>query len=173
VPETEAVWRTTNPDVVGLIVAWTGADRAFRDKVLGLLAELGLSDRQPYVRTWGAWGGDDQLIGIMARGDLPSADWRRDGDAFVPRRGSKAQKALSDRFNEIKRPDFRKDIPGMPSNHFSGCGVVAPGAERHGDALYVLWSTDQVEPKVDTTIWERIKLSEFYAVRELEDAEAE
>lgn len=170
-PTSESIWMSSDPAIVALWDKWITDDREYRQQGDELLADLGLQDRDLIEMQANALGGDDYLIGVSLHSSdgkqlgLPSDDWRLDHGGCLPKRRTAAQKALYDRFHTVRRPDFRADLPGMPRSTMRGLTVMAPGVEKIGDALYVIWDTDDV-PDIDENVWTRVKMSEYWAAKE-------
>lgn len=171
---TQHVFRSTHPDA---LAAWQDvqAKRAeVRRKRTELLDELGFAERRQLVN-------GNRLVGIEHReehGDIPEG-WRRDSKtygAIVPARRSPTGKKIGKRIDALPTPSLRAALlGGMPEmawdleNNF----ICHPGVEQFGDAIYVKWDCDpeKVERDIhlDPNIWQRIKLSEYYAAVEARD----
>lgn len=69
---------------------------------------------------------------------------------------------------DLKHPgDLRAALPGMPSMAIVNHRWLTPGLEFYGQTICVIWATD---PQLGAhEPWERIKLSEYYALKEAED----
>lgn len=169
-PINESVWVSRDPAIVALWDKWVEDDREYRRQGDELLADLGLQNRNLIEMRATALGGDDYLIGVsLHSGDggqlgLPSEDWRLDHGGCVPRRQTKAQKVLRNRFHAVRRPDYRADLPGMPRSVMRGLTVMAPGVEKIDNALYVIWDDEVVG--IDENVWTRVKMSEYWAAKE-------
>ena len=69
--------------------------------------------------------------------------------------------------------DVRKYLPGMPSGAFtSNHRWLTPGLEFYGETVCVIWSHDpELKPEeLRDKLWQRIKLSVYYALKEEEAA---
>ena len=179
------VYRTRNADVVAGWKDMGEQKQAWSKRIEKWAREKSKPDkkRRPIVNDghWDAGG----LVGLEAfypadygkDAQLPEG-WRlqknsRGMDYLVPRMSLKAGKALAAEIGEINRqcPDMRR-LPGMPRH----AGIFAsPGVElrEDGQALYVLWSSkpyegDDREDRVNFEIWEKVPLSEYWAVVERE-----
>ena len=169
------VYRSTHPDV---LAHWekTGsveAQKAWRERVNEALAELGFPGRK-FATTSGFK--DTEVTGVEhPEGEDAPVGWKRNKDlpsAIVPDKRRAAGKRAAARLAEVTMPNPRSRMPGeMPGACFAGTGMalMRPGIARHGDAVYVTWSRELEEPtadNIDTAVWERVKLSEYYAAKE-------
>lgn len=176
------VYRSTHPDV---LAHWekTGsaeAQQAWRERVNQTLAELGFADRR-FATTDGFE--TIEVTGVEHQdGEEIPVGWKTTKKLFgaiVPDKRRAAGKRAAERLATLTAPSPRRKLPGgMPGACFASAGfaLMRPGLARHGDAVYVTWSDELEEPtadKIDPAVWERVKLSEYYAVLEREDADAE
>jgi hypothetical protein len=175
------VYRSTHPDV---LAHWekTGsaeAQNAWRDRVNQALAELGFPGRR-FATTNGFE--DIEVTGVEHPDgeDIP-VGWKRTkklAGAIVPDKRRAAGKRAAERLAALTAPNPRSKMPGgMPRACFAGTGMalMRPGVARHGEAVYVIWSAELEEPtatQIDTAIWERVKLSEYYAAVEAAETPA-
>jgi hypothetical protein len=172
----KVVYRSTHPDVFAHWEATASADaqQAWRDRVNAVLADLGFPGRRFATKA------ETRVIGVEhpTNEDIPEG-WRRDRDlpsAIVPNRRTAAGKKIGKRLDELNRPDPRNNLPGgMPGDAFNSHTLMFPGIAKHAGAVYVIWSdaiddTNRVD--IDSSVWERIRLSEYYAVLEAEEANA-
>jgi hypothetical protein len=170
------VYRSTHPDV---LAHWdkTGsadAQRAWRERVQEAIAELGFPGRR--VAT------TDGFEAIEVTGvehpdgeDIPIG-WKRTkklAGAIEPDKRRAAGKRAAERLAKLTAPNPRRKLPGgMPSMSFIGHRLARPGIGRYGDAVYVTWSReleDSEARNIDPAVWERVKLSEYYAALEQHD----
>lgn len=173
---TRTAYRSTHPTV---LAAWRAtqeqADEIVRQRK-ALLDELGFTGRPVLVH-------GQRIIGVGhldEHGPVPDG-WRRDrdtADVIVPDRRRAAGKALAARLDALTMPDPRRDLPscGMPEAASSAPRgrMYWPGMQLLGDAVYVTWGCDpeRVEEngQVDPAVWERVRLSEYYAAVEATEA---
>lgn len=168
------VYRSTHPDV---IEHWrnTGAaeaQNAWRARVDEALADLGFPGARPVLK------GETRVVGVECSAEPPDG-WRRNRDlagTIAPARRTAAGKKIGERLDTLRRPDPRQNMPGgMPEVAFAKHTFMQCGIAPHGDAIYVTWP-DEIDKgdgsHIDLTVWERIKLSEFYALLEAEEAQA-
>lgn len=175
---TKVVYRSSHPDVLAHWdnTASAEAQTAWRERVETAIADLGFPGRRFATQN------DIHVVGVEhPHGDPVPEGWRRDrknSDVIVPARRTKAGRDIDDKLTALARPCPRHDLPGgMPKMAFSGLALMHPGVERHGETVYVSWSgelTGRDAECVDTAVWQRIKLSDYYAVLEAaQDAASE
>jgi hypothetical protein len=182
------VYRSEHPDVLAVIADFEAEHKAWDEKAHALLAELGFADRAWMVRHL---SDGMRITGVAVRdGDRenPPAGWKvAEGDrpVLTPDKRRKAGKDAQARIDKCQPPTHpRVRLPGMPGVYFSEHRIHYPNLRDLGDgAIYVEWSTEVPElaadgddkrraSGVDLGIWQRIKLSEFYAAVEAhEEAE--
>ncbi|TMR11058.1 hypothetical protein ETD86_37070 [Nonomuraea turkmeniaca] len=167
---TKTAYRTTHPDA---LAAWRSAADAREEwgkQMDAFLAEHGLSGRTVWVSHSGRVFGIEHVHDT----DVPEG-WRIDSRTghLMPRLAKKAGKLIDARLDELKQPDPRDAMPGMPKDCFVSLALLTCGLALLGEALYATWSRPIPEEQVDLTIWERIKLSEYYAAWEAHEAEQE
>ncbi|MFC9973607.1 hypothetical protein ACFVH6_22200 [Spirillospora sp. NPDC127200] len=165
-------YRSTHPDVLAHWenTASAAAQQAWRDRVNAAIADLGFPDRKF------ATAGRFTVIGVEHPEDEPIPDgWRRDRDlptAIVPARRTKTGKDIGRRLDALHRPSPRRDLPGgMPEVAFARHSFMRCGVELLGGAVYVTWSDelDEADARhIDPQVWERVRLSQYYAAREAE-----
>jgi hypothetical protein len=164
-----------------VLTAWKGACEAITEYVRQTQAVLdaaGLTGR-PVYRSTGAWSwGEVRGIGL---GDDGAPDgWRvSPGAAYaVPNLRTAAGRKVRDALKAIKHPgEPVQKLPGMPANVITGMSgmVRTPDVRVLGEAVWAEWDTDPEKCEmsfsgrstaVDYQMWERVKLSEYYAARE-------
>lgn len=174
----KVVYRSTHPDVLAHYdnTASAEAQNAWREKVEELIAQLGFPGRQ--FATAGGFEGRYVTGVAHPRDEEIPEGWRRDSklpEAITPDRRRAAGKRIAKRLQALPQPNPRKAMPGgMPDMAFGAAALMRPGVARYGDAVYVTWSgeldkTDAAH--IDPAVWERVKLSEYYAAKE-QQAEA-
>lgn len=173
------VYRSTHPDVLAHWEATAGpeAQQAWRDRVAAALDELGFEGRRFIVSDYI----DVSVVtGVEHPSDEPIPEgWRlhpKRDDAIAPRRSTRLGKAADRLLSTLVRPNPRKGMPGgMPhiANAARACAFLSAAAEPIDGALYVRWSQEISErdrDQIDTAVWERVRLSEYYAACEKADA---
>ncbi|MDP4501017.1 hypothetical protein [Nonomuraea turcica] len=160
------IYRTTSPAVLQRWHDTENAIEAWGKQVEAALAELGMGDRTIYYDQVSG-----RITGISTEADDIPDGWRMDRRTYhlVPRLTSKAGKAIGAKLDSLRRPDPR-DLPGMPKHAFAGLSFLTCGLAFMGGALYAQWSKPIPEHNVDLATWERVKLSEYYAVLEAHEA---
>ncbi|MFD9950545.1 hypothetical protein ACFWYW_57545 [Nonomuraea sp. NPDC059023] len=163
----KVVYRSTHPDV---LAAWGFAARAreeWADQMKAFLDEHGLGKRT--VWTYNVTG---EVFGIEDNGDDIPDGWRVDSRTghLMPKLATKRGKAISARLKELPQPDPRASMPGMPAECFVSLARLVCGLAELGGALYATWSREISESEVDASLWERVKLSEYYAAVEAHEA---
>ena len=162
------VYRSTHPDALRRWHATTEAMDAWSEKMQATLITLGVDGREVWYDQVSG-----RIIGLGHTGgdDVPEG-WRVDARTgyLVPRRSTKAGKQIAAVLDGMRRPDPRA-LPGMPAQVMAGVHFLTCGLEYMGGALYVRWSRPIPEKLVDSAIWERIKLSEYYAALEAHQAQ--
>jgi hypothetical protein len=181
-----ACYRSSAADV---ITAWDayGEDRKrFGADIEALTAEMWPEaveghKPEPIVTRWSFDPGKRKLIGWSWPWGVHAPEgWRVDKKAVgwsqmvTPKRSTKEGKVLAKRLDSV-RPVARLDLPGMPLSLLLLPESHSAAVERHGDALYVGWGVD-IEAHdhrstpggkaLDLELWQRIKVSEFFAARE-------
>jgi hypothetical protein len=167
------VFRSTHPDA---LAAWHTAHEQAQEigrQRRTLLDDMGFAGRPALIN-------EGRMLGVEHRdehGPIPEG-WRRDrhtDGAIVPHRRTKTGAAIGKKLDALTMPDVRRKLPGgMPEMAWDlGNGrVYYPGISLHGDALYVRWGGDPEKSersvRLDPGVWERLKLSEYYAVLEAE-----
>lgn len=170
----EAVWRTTQPEVIALFDKWEAEEEAWAERRDAFMAKHDPSGKRGALILASSFGRKFAGMEHLADEQIPEG-WRLDKTqwALVPYRTSKAGKVVAKELDACQPPpDPRKSLPGMPSWSIAGLRVCTPGVEPHGTAIYVIWSTDSVAEQVDESVWERVKLSEYHAILEAESEAA-
>lgn len=178
------VFKTCNEEVLASFHEAVVQHRAWADAIQTFAKEVH-PDAKPMVRREN-FGGGDRFDGVSVVDPAPEG-WRvknqRTGaPIMVPRLSTKAGKAWNKRLAEVSRaPDVRASLPGMPDGALTGFSWIAPAIEESDGYLWVKWSHDPMDAdlgwsskhkSVDFSIWERVKLSEFYAMTERQEVTA-
>lgn len=175
------IYRTSNPDVIAdykkvgeEYLEWCDRCVAFAESIHPDANPMKSSD----------FGGE-RFGGLTVVKPIPEG-WRVQkqtgwlADIMVPRRanskhGKKIAKDVEQQYDALREaPNVRKTLTGMPSYLFLGLSGQAPGVVLYDDTLYVDWNEDalqMLEKEVDTSIWERVKLSDYYAIKEAHNRE--
>lgn len=174
------IFKTTDPVALLAYEEAITEYQLWTDRILAFAKEVH-PDAKPMTST--TWG-EHRLGGVSKVDPIPDG-WRVDKNKsgyeeyLVPRRSVKEGKAWAKRLDELRQaPNVRSALPGMPTNVFSGLALLNPGIEERDGTLYVIWSEDPRRDKADTgfskvdavdeSIWEHMKLSEWYAMKEAE-----
>lgn len=163
------VYRTVDPGILATWHATREAMTAWPPKVEALMEDLGVGGRKILFDSVSGrvWGVDDD-------GSAIPEHWRLDNRraCLMPRRSTRDGKKIAARIDAMRRPDPR-DLKGMPSTTFADDEptLCTCGVEEIDGTLYVTWSAAIPEREVDLTLWERLKLSEYYAIQEAQGAE--
>lgn len=165
------VYRSTHPDVLASIEAYRAAMVTWQAAAAALLTELGFTDRGFVVAT--AFG-FRWITGVEYRdGDCIPDGWRRvergKSQGLVPDKRRKVGKKAHARMEDTQPPaDLRASLPGMPGEQLIGGASLTPALREMAGAVWVSWRNEV--SGVDPEIWERVKLSEYYALLEAEEA---
>jgi hypothetical protein len=187
-----ACYRSAAADVIAAWDAYCADRERFSADVEALTAEMWPEavdghKPEPLIATSSWDPGKRTLIGwswpwgVQApegwRVDKKGVEWTQ---MITPKRSTKEGKALAKRLDAVT-PVAVVDMPGMPLFVLALPATYSPAVERHGDTLYVGWgfdveghdhrSTPGGKP-LDLDKWERIKVSEFFAAREDDPADA-
>ena len=191
VPDTQkAVYRSTHPEV---LAAWDDTQQRHRElaeKVKALRAEF--PNHPPMVYRYSDRA---QFSHLSFHEDMPSIGndfgpppepegWRikKEGRStylgWVPDKRTKAGKAMAARLAEIKVTGMGH-FPGMPTTVLEGNHWYSHGSVVHDGVAYAHWgcSFADVESSnwsrgLDTDMWQRCRMSEFWMAKEAHDAES-
>lgn len=171
----KTVFRTSDPAVLAAYNDAIAEHKKWGKEIEAFGREVH-PDAKPMVG-W-AWG-ERRFDGLSVVDPVPHG-WRvksqkRGEDFMVPNKSLKAGKEWAKRMKELySAPNVRGALPGMPTNVFSGSTLMHPGIDEKDGVLYAVWSNDprnadtgfsKVE-KLDESLWEQMKLSEWYAMQE-------
>jgi hypothetical protein len=162
-----AVYRTADPSVLDTYAAAQAALLAYSQTMAETLERLGAGSWPRMISTGYRPG---RLLGLKPSGGDVPAGWRVDARSMlaVPdlrtTAGREARKAL----DAIRYPgDPRHSLPGMPSEVMVPGHLLTCGCTRIGGVLYVTWTGDPAgAARIDSALWERCRLSEYYAAVE-------
>jgi len=180
------VYVSRSPEVVG---AWRAAEKALNAYVKqtqAVLDEAGLGRYKVWRATggWSPW----KLMGLdIPQDEFPPAGWRvnQSREYAVPDKRTRAGKQIATALAAVKHPgNPGDDLPGMPADVMAGGGFQTPAIRmlEGRTALYVAWRTDPAgcresfrskSVEIDASLWERAKLSDYYAAVEAYEATAE
>lgn len=166
----KTVYRSTHPDALAHEDGYKAAHANWKKRVDEALVELGF----PASRNIAMRG--DRVTGIEHPDSEPVPDgWRRDpklSSSITPFRSRKRGREIAAVLDGLTRPDPRRGLPGGMPHVAMAKGrmlFMHPGLRRVGDAVFVVWSAEPDDGDMrhlDPAIWERIKLSEYYAAVE-------
>lgn len=160
------VYRASTPAALAAWHATADAREKWANQMTAFLAEHGFGERSVYVAHTGRVLGVQHIDGE----EIPDA-WRLDARTgyLMPRLTKRAGRLIDARLNELIQPDPRDAMPGMPKTCSVSLALLTCGLELIHGALYATWSLPIPDDQVDLAVWERLKLSEYYAVLERED----
>lgn len=165
-------YRSDHPDVLAAVTIHAAQGAEFGETITALAHDIGGPDCQPLIRQ------DSLAVGLSAftrpPGTLPDG-MRVDAlGHLVPNKRTAAGKAIARRMEDTKQvPHLATLLPGMPAISTSRGWFATPGHVATTTEVWVTWSH---EPDgVDPEVWERAKLSAYYAAQEAlaEAAEAD
>jgi hypothetical protein len=192
-------YRSTHPDVLAVIEKWRADMDKWHADSAALLTELGFTDRSFMVHTsmGHRWISG---IEYHADDPVPTGwrVWKdRNGQSILtPHKGRKAGKDAQAKLQTCKVPNLpQANLPGMPGDRICNGAWRSPGLREMAGAVYVTWTADALPEipasgpareahlgdderqrkivlanDVDLAIWERLKLSEYYAAVEAAEA---
>lgn len=170
---TQSAYSSTHPDVLAAMDALDAAQAEWRASVDALRDELNVEGEVLYSDSWGT----RSFRGFVSPPDVDGVQWRRVQNGYWPKQTTKAGKALHARLSGIKYK--LRNLPGMPESVMHGFTSYSHGMARWDGVVWVTWgcSHDIVEGikeggRVDFTIWQQRRLSEFYAAREAHEEPA-
>lgn len=168
----KTIYRTTDPRMTSLWAKWNAEKDEYvtqRDAFLAEYAPEGCA-----LMLSSGFGGARPLgVSVEGWSEKVPDGWRLDRKhwVLVPFKKTAQGKRIAVALATLKRRDQRADLVGMPSFLMDGFAWHQPGIEIHDDAMFVIWS-DGGPPadEIDSTVWERVRLSEWYALIEDEAA---
>jgi hypothetical protein len=180
------VYVSRQPEVVGAWLAGEEALRAYVKQTRAVLNERGLGEYKVWRSTsgWRPW----EFRGLdVPQDEFAPEGWRlnKSREFAVPDKRTKAGKQIAAALAAVKHPgNPGDDLPGMPADVLVGGGFQTPAIRLLEDrtALYVAWRTDPAGCResfrsrsvaIDRDLWERAKLSDYYAAVEAYEASAE
>lgn len=161
------VYRTTSPDALAAWHSAVAARETWCEQMKTFLAEHNLGERTVYVSHTG------RVLGVERFDDEDAPEgWRIDSRTgyLMPRLATRTGKQVDARLTALIQPDPRDAVPGMPKTLFVSLAMLTCGLALMDGTLYATWSRPIPDEQVDLTAWERVKLSEYYAVVEAFDA---
>lgn len=149
--------------------AFDDAERAlaaWRERVKAVQTLLGMEGREARYNDF-----HGRVAGFSHReGDPVPFGWRvaEQGNVIVPRLNTKIGRSAAAELALCKRPDPREQLPGMPRECLVPGRLLRCGLRRMQGEVYVTWSAPIPEQLVDLDVWERVRLSAYYAAVEAE-----
>lgn len=171
----EVVYRSNHPDVLAHRDKHPALFKEWRSKVEETLVGLGFPVDSDIVLNGQAFTG----VVIEPGAPLPDG-WRRNRDHrewIHPTKRTAAGRKIAARLEALPQPDPRQGLPGgMPSRCFAAKGMAFMhcGVAELGGCVVVTWSDELEKPsadRIDPEVWERIPLSQYWAMREAAEAE--
>lgn len=145
-------------------------------------AGLAFLQRHGFPETTLFWGSPHDIYGLnIGTNAEPPTGWRRDRDyvgVIKPDRRTRVGRQAAAELGEIPSGNAREGLPGgMPSMAISRQrGVLMePGLAVLAGRLYVTWShplEEREAARIDSQVWETVRLSEYHAAREAEEQNA-
>lgn len=145
---------------------------AWREDLRKVFADHGLEGKNPLMETG---LGNPRVTGAERVDPIP-AGWKVKGktrpDVIVPDKRLKAGREAAEILATLAQPDPRADLPGgMPFFCFGGVGLLTCGLRDMAGTVWVNWSGEaKAFEDVDPEVWERVKLSVYYAALEADEA---
>lgn len=174
------IYRSRTPEV---LAAWKAACAdldAYIAATKAIIDEAGFAG-WPVFRSNGSWG-YGRFAGVgLPEGERVPAGWRIAKHCLVPDKRTRAGREMRERLDAVEHPgSLNGKLPGMPADALNGMSgyIVSPDVRVLGECVYAEWSTDPERAEasfssqstaVDHDLWERVRLSEYYAAREAED----
>ena len=181
------VWKTDDEQQIAKFEEWKAQRQAHIDAACALAAEV--TGHSAYLGRGGSfvglpWDGGGDVPAGWKVSDVPIGV-RMSKDCIVPDRRLKAGKEWAKRVTALPPMSRRAACDGQPVCVFhrapTGLSLMhAPQFHRFSDngPLYMIWNCncdeasmrdeDSIAKGVDATIWQPVKLSEFYAEVEAE-----
>ncbi|MEU8199481.1 hypothetical protein AB0C10_37430 [Microbispora amethystogenes] len=170
---TPTVFRSSHPDV---LAKWDARQRDiadWRDRFHAECAKLGIDPDKVQGNTWSG-----TITGVTYDdGDPIPEGWRHDKRSghLRPALKTAAGKRIAAVLKTMRRPEPADDVPGMPYTYWPDDDnrIYRVRMRLNGDVLYAVWPRPVGDDLgVDLALWEPVKLSEFYAMVEAEEAAA-
>lgn len=180
----DTVYRSTHPDIIALVESWPQLYSEWDERCKAALTKWGFEGHNTWTTQSGFSG--VRMAGIDP-GNMKRAPigWHKEPrqDYYVPssKPNTKAQHALREEFRELQNmPDVRKLFAdSMPVFLFAGLGVVRYASTYRDGVVWIRWPDCDPERTaaseegcrgmdgtVNRDLWERVPLSEFYAMVE-------
>lgn len=166
------VYRSDHPTVLAARDQYHQDVTQWRQRATDLLTELGFPGRQWIIGTsFGArW-----LIGITPRttDEIPPRGWRtkrtNDHTVLVPDRRTRGGKHAARRLADCKPPaEPDTALPGMPAEveDYDHNRIHSPAVREMDAAIWVTWTIPPHPGRVNSNLWKRARLSDYYAALE-------
>lgn len=169
------IYRSTAPEALDHYQGVLDTIAVVRQRREDFIAELGMPGRKIAQMGGGAGYKMTGVQHLPEHGDIPTG-WKLDRDlsgCIKPDTRTAPGRRIAKRMEELTLPTARKDLPGgMPEMvwDMEGGPMARPGVQRMEGAVYVRWPFDPEQAdkglKIDPEVWERVKLSDYYAVVE-------
>lgn len=141
----------------------------WRERLRVFLAQY--PEHEPVM--WTGHGGE--VLMALKGSSSPGVGWlQRSGEScWRPDRRYVVGRKL---FAEVNAMRFiEPPIPGMPARVYGPSRVYFCGMERHGGAVWAMWSAPpelvEADARFDVAIWQRAKASAFFLAREAEEGQ--
>ena len=144
--------------------------RAHHERLFAQLRDWGLGDSKGFVSSGSIISRHDSITGVIPINDEdPPPGWRRDKDgAWVPRLTTKLGKQLKVELEAVQPPIHLLEVlPGMERFTMRGNKIFTPAMFVLDEVMYLYWAA--APDYVDFTIWEEIKISDWYLAKETND----
>lgn len=170
-------YRSRDPRALALWETYEQQREEFAEKLRATLTELGLAGSDALQR-------GNRVIGVRhTDGDEVPDGWRVPADwpdMITPDRRRRAGKAAAEKLGALRVPDPRDELPGgMPGQvmDFERARFLTAGLTFAADALYVTYQAPRMPEEyakhIDTTVWEQVPLSVYYAAVESQETVGE
>lgn len=168
----EVAYRSGDDAVLATFRAKTDERAEHKARLSRQLVAWGFpSDHRILKRPGGVIASRDYILGVApVEGQEPPAGWRidRETGAWVPKLTTRAGKRIKVDLAGIQPPSsVRHALPGMAGMAMSGNRIYGAAMFVLDDVMYLYWpvSPDEVDP----TIWEKVKISDYYLAKEAYD----
>jgi hypothetical protein len=175
------VYRSRSPEVLAAMRAANESVQAYVRATNQVLDDAGAGNYATWRDTSGSRAG--RFVGLdIPQDEFPPKGWRMLSKYAVPDKRTKAGKQAVAALAAIRHPgDPRHSLIGMPPDVSTTIGFTSCGTRflEDGTALYVWWRIDPAACResfsrgkfeIDRTLWEPVRLSEYYAAVEAADA---
>lgn len=175
-----SVFRTSRTDLIALHTQWVDEQKSWNAKLHAFKKKHRPSKKHTDLYTIDSFSGR-HIAGFGAQPEdyrEPPEGWKvdRKRGLLTPLKKTAKGKAIAAAMEAVVLRDFRRDLEGLPNGPVmratdAGMALLHPGIELHGETIYCVWGTNE-PPEMDADIWESVKLSEYYAAVEADEAVA-